>query len=440
MAANADETTIMDETLAPEFPYSQPEGLTLNPNLPEDCPLRESLSLYLQGDYQSLTQYVLGLIEPIPRPESGLSQSTLSSQTTADSLPRHTPSDLAAIAGMCSSIIRSIPQTVLNFYSDLISAWLFANDDPEGGVPAKYAYTAASGNFGAQIVAYGLDPLIDASSVNPRTPLLAHPNFDLEAFHALLTLLGPTARKRTLYLNVLIRALTCKLVVQDAFVRNQTKAPKVLSYAAATSEREPIRPKPKRTQKVQSIQPTPLPCARCLATATILTTTSTKYTNQLTVKTRGVSLEEYVKTLPANLRTPFKGIFNALTQGTPNHSERQACPVSNSQDRRDLFATSSNGRPTQIQRESMQKAVLLSCKANGLCMKCGRNRTAQSAINHLHCNPGPRNCPPRKSEQCFNGTCTHPVITAPSFWRAKTTFTITPRADNIARTELPNFH
>ena len=193
---------------------------------------------------------------------------------------------------------------------------------------------------------------------------------------------------------MLLRALTPPPCRSRHIRPSQKKAPKSLTYAAATAEREPIRPKPKRSQKVQAIQPTPLPCAKCLASATILTTTEKKYTHQLNVKTRGCTLDEYIKTLPAPLRTTFKGIINALTQGTPNHTERQEYPCSNSSDRRELFATSSAARPTQVQRENAQKAVLIACKAHGLCMKCGRARTSNSAINHLHCNPRPKACPP----------------------------------------------
>ena len=50
---------------------------------------------------------------------------------------------------------------------------------------------------------------------------------------------------------------------------------------------------------------------------------------------------------------------------------------------------------------------------------------------YIYCNPGPKACPPRRSEACFAGTCMHQVITEPFFWRVKGQFTLTPRTDNI---------
>ena len=365
--------------------------LSVSRLISEDTRLHAALSSHLTGDTPlSLLQYCLSNVSTDEfYSSSPIASPTLSDVSQADA-KRLAPSDMLALTTLSNNVLKSIPHSVLNFYTDLLAAYLLA--DTQDGVPAKFAYTATSGKYGAQVIAYGLDPLLDSASTNPRTPLLSHPQFDLESFHALLIL--TRTQKHVLYCNMLLRALIPKLLAHDVFVDHQQKAPKSLTYAAATSKREPVRAKPKRNPRQQAIQPTPLPCARCLATATILTTTSRKYTHQLTVKTRGVTFEEYQKSLPGPLRKEFKGIFDALTQNTPNHSERQACPCSNASDRRDLFATSSNARPTLTQRENMQKAMMVACKANGICLECGRSRTSNSAINHLHCNPGPKLVPP----------------------------------------------
>ena len=73
------------------------------------------------------------------------------------------------------------------------------------------------------------------------------------------------------------------------------------------------------------------------STATILTTTEKKCTEELTIRIPNRTLDEYEKSLPSSLRKRFRDIYNTLTEGIPNHRESDGCPLSAQQEKRAAF-------------------------------------------------------------------------------------------------------
>ena len=53
----------------------------------------------------------------------------------------------------------------------------------------------------------------------------------------------------------------------------EKRGPKIQTYAAVTNTRLPQQRKPRKIQNMKPLRPTRYPCAKCVAAATILTTT-----------------------------------------------------------------------------------------------------------------------------------------------------------------------
>ena len=79
---------------------------------------------------------------------------------------------------------------------------------------------------------------------------------------------------------------------------SKKSATKTQTYAAVAADRLPIKHKPKSIQLSQPMNTTKYPCAKCIITATILTTTEKKYTEKLQLQPRFKSIEEYTNNLP----------------------------------------------------------------------------------------------------------------------------------------------
>ena len=111
------------------------------------------------------------------------------------------------------------------------------------------------------------------------------------------------------------------------------KGPRNQTYAEISQQRLPLQRQPRKILFIRPIQNARYPCARCIATATILTTTEKKYTEELTIRIRNRTLDEYEKSLPSSLRKRFRDIYNTLTEGVPNHRESNGCPLSAQQEK-----------------------------------------------------------------------------------------------------------
>ena len=91
-------------------------------------------------------------------------------------------------------------------------------------------------------------------------------------------------------------------------------------------------------------------CARCLSSAAILTTNSTKYAHAIKYCTKGKTATQFADAyLPADLRQPFHGIFDAITCALPGHSERNMCLLAPNPDKRQTFAQSAPSTNTNSQ-------------------------------------------------------------------------------------------
>ena len=210
--------------------------------------------MYLQGDAQPLLQFILKQIA-ITRSDSQASTSQTLTQSTATSTDLHYPGDLNSITTPINNVLKSIPHSVMNFYTDLIAANVTLNTDVLRVSCLSMHILQQMTNTESNWSHMGL------------THFSIHTHRTLEPCYSLIRIsiwnhfmpfsCSPVITKRPLYANVLLRALTPRLLAHECFVLNQNKAPKPLTYAAAVSDLEPIRPNPKKTIKVQAIQPTP---------------------------------------------------------------------------------------------------------------------------------------------------------------------------------------
>ncbi|KAI6658719.1 hypothetical protein LOD99_10951 [Oopsacas minuta] len=167
-------------------------------------------------------------------------------------------------------------------------------------------------------------------------PLLNLPEFPSHTYRTIMQALHMDAN--TMARSFLTTLLQTEIRNSELFQPLDRKTgPKLQSYAAAASDRLPIAAKPKKIPNLKPMVPTQYPCAKCLTTATIFTTTDKKYTDKLTIAPRFKSLEEYTKTLPLALRKHFVETFNTITQGYPNHQEIKGWPLANHPEKRSNF-------------------------------------------------------------------------------------------------------
>ena len=247
-------------------------------------------------------------------------------------------------------------------------------------------------------------------------PLLQLPEFKSETYKVITSILKLTKREMaTRFLTTLLQTQ----IRNNEFLANIPKksGPQRHTYAAKTTERLPINPKPRVIPPNQPISETKFPCTRCLITATILTTTNQKYTKPLNLKPRFKSTQEFSETLPQSLRPTFNSIFNELTQGFPNHSETRACPFASQPEiRQNFHRIAPNKHPLQSNIETY-KSVVQACKNCNLCAKCGRPRNLANERAHQTCSTNYKQCPARKTQDCKSKTCNHPIHPLKSIWR-----------------------
>ena len=129
------------------------------------------------------------------------------------------------------------------------------------------------------------------------------------------------------------------------------KVPRNQTYAATATERLPLLNKPRNIYPQRPIQSTRYPCARCIATATILTTTEKRHMEYLEIRIRNRSSEDYENPLPSCLCGRFLAIYNTLTQGIPNHQESAGYPLTLQEEKR---TASQQVAPNKISKEQIQ--------------------------------------------------------------------------------------
>ena len=174
----------------------------------------------------------------------------------------------------------------------------------------------------------------------------------------------------------------------------EKRGPRLQAYAAVTSKRLPIKPKPKRIAPLQPMFNTQFPCSRCLAATTILTNTDQKYTAKIETKARNKSVEEYSKQLPETLRARFLELHATITEGKPNHQESRGCPLSGNAEKRLAFQQVAPNRLPDEQRKIIYPPLVNACKLHNLFARCGRPRTARNEQQHKQCLLTPKNAPP----------------------------------------------
>ena len=337
--------------------------------------------------------------------------------------------------------IQSVPHTLITLYTHLTVAAVYERLGRD--IPMEVQYTAVPNGqenpYNKQATAYGIDKLLDkASKLAPGgLPLLSHPKFNAHTYSMIQHLTGTRDNHMArLFLGSLLQTYlrNCEFLTQNKV----KKGPRNQTYAAITQERLPQQPKPRRIFPLRPPQNTRYPCARCIATATILTTTEKKYTDQIQLRIRNRTLEDYEQSLPNCLRKRFHDIYITLTQGIPNHRESEGCPLSAQQEKRTAFSQAAPTRMTHEQANGLSSAVITACKQHNLCAKCGRSRTPASERFHRMCRADPRNCPPRREPDCINRTCKHTLHPMPSLWRADE-FTIKCRQTDSSRTIFTPF-
>ena len=214
---------------------------------------------------------------------------------------------------------------------------------------------------------------------------------------------------------------------------------KAQTYAAVTADRLPIRHKPKSIPALQPMKETKYPCAKCIVTATMLTTTEKKYTEKLNIAPRYKTIEAYEETLPKQLRARFVATFKEITQGYPNHQESRGCPFSSHPEKRQQFHKAAPNPPTDITAADRYQAVVESCKAFKLCAKCGRDRTPANEKKHKQCSTHSKTCHLSWTPQCKTDSCNHPEHTTQSIWRSEE-FTLQAEEKLLPKQQNPNFH
>ena len=259
---------------------------------------------------------------------------------------------------------------------------------------ARYTADGPDQAYTKQAQAYGLDKLLsDLSASQPgELPLLFLPKFSSNLYLTIRNTLklSPEEMASRFLANLLqtkIRNNKYLALIEDKH------GPRLQAYAAVTSKRLPTKPKPKRIAPLQPMLNTQFPCSRCLAAATILTTTDKKYTEKIETKTRNKTVEEYTKQLPESLRTRFLELHATITDGKPNHQESLGCPLPGNAEKRLAFQQVAPNRLPDEQRKKIYPALVNACKLHHLCTRCGRPRTARNEQQHKQCSAYTKKCP-----------------------------------------------
>ena len=285
-------------------------------------------------------------------------------------------------------------------------------------------YTAVAGTspnpYNSQAKAYGLDKVLDIPGelTDGQLPLINHPSFLTTTYLTVAAelKLGPS-EMAVAFLGALLQT---QLRTEPLLTNMEEKrGPRMQTYAAVTGDLLSQQRKPRKIQNLRPIRSTKFPCAKCVATATILTTTEKKYTDELTVRVRNKSLEEYERSLPTCLRKKFHDTYTVLTEGIPNHQESLGCPLHANPEKRQAFHQAAPNKMTDGQRNALFSSILTACKVHHLCGRCGRIRTPKTERFHQKCSANPRNCPPLRTQECVNNTCAHGLHTQPSLCRSE---------------------
>ena len=330
------------------------------------------------------------------------------------------PTELLIMKSL-DDIIESVPNSVITLYTHLIVAATYERLGRD--IPLDVQYTAIPDGqdypYNAQATAYGIDKILDKASQlgNGRLPLLNHTKFKSNTYLSIQNRLQKKENHMArLFLGNLLQTYlrNCEYLTQS----KPKKGPRNQTYAAISQQRLPLQRQPRKILFIRPIQNARYPCARCIATATILTTTEKKYTEELTIRIRNRTLDEYEKYLPSSLRKRFRDIYNTLTEGIPNHTESDGCPLSAQQEKRAAFHQAAPSKMSPEQANGLNSAIVTACKQHNLCAKCGRTRTPATERFHRTCRADPRAYPPRKEPDFINKCCRHPLHPQPSLWRS----------------------
>ena len=312
-------------------------------------------------------------------------------------------SDQILLTTAMDATIHSVPYSISSFYIKLLIAAPYEQLNLD--IPYEVQYVANGGTrtpYTKQLQAYGLNLLTaDASEPTPKDEdyqlYLVHlPEFNCEAYCNIRNLSEMEMGKR--FLTTLLQTQ----IRNNHFLVNISKksGPQKHTYATKTAERLLIRPKPKIIPNLQPIPAAKFPCTRCLVTATILTTTKDRYTRPLTLKPRFKSADQFAETLPSSIRPTFLAIFEELTQGIPNHSERRSCPFASQPEIRDTFQRTAPIKSSNQSPKETYKHVVEPCKNCNLCAKCGRPRNINNEKHHQSCSTNYKQCPAKKTADC----------------------------------------
>ena len=327
-----------------------------------------------------------------------------------------------ALAYNIDKTLHSVPHSIITYYKHLLTAATYERVNKD--IPYEVQYTAVQGNsdnpYNAQAAAYGIDKLLDEpdSFSQLPLPLINHPNFLTTTYLTIQSELNLSDGQMAV--SFLATLLQTHLRAEPLLTNLEEKrGPKIQTYAASLTNRLPQQRKPRRIVNIRPMRPTKFPCSKCIAAATILTTTEKKYTDQLTIRPRNKTLDEYEQSLPNPLRKKFREIYLALTQGIPNHQESMGCPLHAHPEKRQIFSQAAPNKLTESQRNTLHTSVLTACKVHHLCGRCGRIRTPKTERYHQRCSPQLRNCPGQRTPECLDNTCTHSMHTTASLWRSE---------------------
>ena len=101
----------------------------------------------------------------------------------------------------------------------------------------------------------------------------------------------------------------------------EKRGPRIQTYDAVTGDRLPKQRKPKGSKTYE------VPMRKVRGDSYDSHSTEHKYTDELTIRVRNKSLDEYERSLPTSLRKKFHDTYIIITEGIPNHQESTGSPL-----------------------------------------------------------------------------------------------------------------
>ena len=228
--------------------------------------------------------------------------------STANYLPLQNPKqtlnilETLALSNSIDTLTSSVPYSLRSFYVKLLTAATYEKYKLDIPYDCEYVASAnphSQNPYQTQLRAYGLECLLTASNqLTPQTlPLVNVPEFKTATYYGIQKILEiSNEQMATSFLTTLLHT---QIRNSDHLsTANKKSATKTQTYAAVTADRLPIKHKPKSIRPSQPMNATKYPCAKCILSATLLTTTEKKYAEKLQLQPRFKSIEEYTNDLP----------------------------------------------------------------------------------------------------------------------------------------------